>query len=100
MNIIQSVQEFIFGQETNTEDNYDRFQEKLAFVRDVVAVIDETMLDMNAGEHQDGWLDDFFINLYKLSPRGYTPIFMIYVDGIYFETMNNAVEYMLNNLQF
>ena len=97
MNIIQAVANIFYSDNAET---IEAFEAELTFIREAVGLLDETMLEMDTHEHQDGWLEGYWIDLYKLSLPGKMPIYMIYVDNQYFETIPEAVQFMTNGLQF
>lgn len=76
------------------------FEAELAYIRNTVGFIDSVMLDLNCQESEMGHLDGCFINLYKLSPRGATPLYLIFVDNKHFDSITEAVRYMASRLQF
>ena len=102
MNIISAITNIFYSDnaETAETDEYASFEAELAFIREAVGLLDETMLNMETGEHQDGWLEDCWIDLHKLSLPGKMPVYLIYVDGLYFETITEAVLYIAQTLQF
>lgn len=76
------------------------FEHELAYIRETVGFIDSVMLRLECQESEMGELDGCFVNLYKLSPRNMTPVYLIYVNNNRFETITDAVRFIASRLQF